>query len=189
MQSRAFAACTLRATCCLLATQLLLFSNYVQAIPVDDTSLNIPSAVSQSKEVTHELKHKSHVKARVLDDDLASQSNSITEASVELSSNGTSSSSWTEASKRLVYDQGFFTRFLVVVFLCSAVAMVLVYIRRLRDRQASGVYGAIPNNFSDDKSVHKFAALNTGVYEDDDDDEVSVFDASQHKLLAKDRRG
>lgn len=138
----------------------------------------------------HELIHK-----RVLDDDLSrifAGNDSATEANnTELNKHNKLMSLWLDSNKPFAYDEGFFARLTVVALLMVMLALVLMFVRSLRNRgKLNGVYGAIPNTFTDEKSSgNKFTALNTAAYEDDDeDDEVSVFDASQHKLLSKDRQ-
>lgn len=194
MPYNALAIRHVRTTCCLGTIQLLLISflmlhvhNHVEANPtiVSSTVATNGTDETMDKFNATELIRKSHVKARILDDTLAGPRVDATEPKDDHAM-----PTWTESSKQFVYDEGFFMRFMVVIFLMMVVALVLMFVRTLRNNgKANGVYGAIPNNFTDEKaSLQKFTALNNGAYEDDDDDEVSVFDASQHKLLSKDRR-
>lgn len=87
-------------------------------------------------------------------------------------------------NRNLVYDEGFLLRFTVVVVLMVLVAIILVYLRNLKDRYALDQrYGSLKQD-ADEKSI--LASLHHG--DEDDEDEISVFDASHHKLLSKERK-
>lgn len=116
---------------------------------------------------------KAHVSSRVLQDD-------------DFGSSATAS--WTKSSKDLIYDGGFALRFLVVVLMMIVVALALMYLHRLRHRNLTKAYNAVPNLYPHhEKTSLSVNIPTTVIYEDDDDDEINVFDASQHKLLAKER--
>lgn len=114
--------------------------------------------------VTHSNAHKSHVSGRVLQD----------------GDTGLGSwRSWTTSKKDFVYSEGFVLRLLVVIFLCIVVALVLVFVRGLKDRKTKD-YGSLNNQMFEEKAAARLVYVD----EDSDDEEIPVFEASKHKLLA-----
>ena len=87
---------------------------------------------------------------------------------------------WKRTNTDFMYSEGFMMRSLVVLFLCIMVAIVLVYVRGLKDRKPK--YGSLNNKFFEEKAGLAGVRL---IYDDEDDEEITVFESSKHKLLSQ----